>query len=126
MTQRISKITPTRAQIWLADLEPSVGDEVRKARPVLIIGRNGLCPLRLAIICPIRARNRKHDRYDWLIKVTPDASNGLDKVSSIDAFQVRCVSFKRMIRLIGRLDEETVVTVAKAVAVCVGFQIQDG
>lgn len=78
----------------------------------------------MAIICPIRARRRKHDRYDWLIKVAPDAKNGLDKVSSIDAFQVRCVSFKRMIRMLGTLDEETVATVAKAVAVCVGFQIK--
>jgi len=123
--ERISKIIPTRSQIWLADLEPSIGDEVRKTRPVLIVGRNGLCPLRLAIICPIRARRRKHDRYDWLIKVTPDANNGLDKVSSIDAFQVRCVSFKRMIAKIGELDDETVATVARTVAVCVGFQISD-
>jgi len=118
-------MTPRRGEVWLADFEPSVGDEVRKARPVLVIGRNGLCPLRLAIVCPIRTRKHAHNRYNWLIAVSPDANNGLNKASSVDSFQVRCVSFKRMIRKIGELDEEKVATVAQAVALCVGFQIKD-
>jgi len=119
-------MTPRRGDIWIADLDPTMGDEVRKVRPVIVIGRTELSPLRLVIICPIRARTRRHDREPWLVKVVPDSSNGLTKISSVDAFQVRCLSLNRLTKKIGRLDEDTVATVAKAVALCVGFQIKPG
>ena len=115
---------PERGDIWIASLGPTIGDEVRKVRPVVIVGRTELTPLKLAIICPVRSRRRGRDREPWLVRITPDGRNGLAKTSSVDAFQVRCVSLARLKRRIGVLDEETVATVARAVAVCVGFQIK--
>ncbi len=123
---RTLSIIPERGDIWIASLGPALGDEVRKVRPVVIIGRTELTPLRLAVICPVRSRRRGHEKEPWLVEIIPDGRNGLSKTSSIDAFQVRCGSLARLKRRIGVLDDETVATVARAVAVCVGFQIKPG
>jgi mRNA interferase MazF len=49
-----------------------------------------------------------------MVRIEPDNINNLNKISAIDAFQIRCVSEQRFIKLIGQvsieiLDEVTVV-----------------
>jgi mRNA interferase MazF len=92
-----------RAEVWLVDFDPAVGSEIRKRRPAVVVNRGdaGILPLRVVI--PFTDRKSAHSGLPWLVEVTPDASNGLDKMSSADAFQVKSIDTTRFVRRIGRL-----------------------
>lgn len=46
---------PKQGEVWLADLDPVVGSEIRKRRPVLVLSRNEIndTPLRIVLAVPL-------------------------------------------------------------------------
>lgn len=42
-----------RGQIWLYSADPSVGDEIGKTRPCIIVSNDDIGTLRLKVIVPI-------------------------------------------------------------------------
>jgi mRNA interferase MazF len=93
-------------EIWLINLDPTVGAEIQKTRPAIIVSDNSIGKLPLKIIVPITDWKNKYDIAPWLVKIEPDDKNNLEKASAIDCFQVRNVSEKRFIKKIGAIDEE--------------------
>jgi len=90
-----------QGEIWLIDLNPTIGAEIKKSRPAVIVNDNSLGKLPLKIIVPVTEWKNKYKVAPWMIKVEPDKKNGLNKNSSIDCFQVRSVSQARFIRKLG-------------------------
>lgn len=90
-------------EIWQADLDPTVGAEMKKSRPVLLIQNDSLNGLPLRIAVPFTGWHSKYERYPWLVKVEPDDLNGLDKPSGIDCFQIRTLSCERLLKKKGKL-----------------------
>ncbi|MEI9921673.1 MAG: type II toxin-antitoxin system PemK/MazF family toxin [Bacteroidota bacterium] len=88
-------------EIWLVSFSPSVGDEIKKTRPAVIINNSELGALDLHIVVPIT--DSKKVVRDWHIKVTPTATNGLKKPSLVDCFQIHCFAEARFQKKIGVL-----------------------
>lgn len=95
----------TRGEVWLVNLDPTVADEIRKIRPAVIASRDSVGVLALRVIVPITAWQVKFKDWDWLIRLDPNVSNGLDKPSAADTFQVRSVSTRRFVRQLGCLTD---------------------
>ena len=91
--------------IWLVNLDPTTGAEIKKTRPCLILNNNEIGFLPLKIIAPITDFKPKYAKNPWMVVLEPTKQNGLTKKSVVDVFQLRSVSEKRMIKKIGRLDE---------------------
>lgn len=96
-----------QGEIWLINLDPTVGSEIRKTRPALIVNDDSLGKLPLKIIVPITDWKEKYTIAPWMAKLNPDKVNGLKKVSAADTFQIRSVSEKRFIRKIGVVSDVT-------------------
>lgn len=92
-----------QGEIWLINLDPSVGSEMRKTRPVVIVNDDKLGKLPLKVIVPITDWKEGYQMAVWMVKVIPNATNGLSKDSSVDCFQVRSVSEKRFVKKLGEL-----------------------
>jgi mRNA interferase MazF len=75
-----------RGEIWLINLDPSVGAEIRKTRPAVIVNDDAVGILPLKVIVPITEWKERYAVAPWLVRVEPDKDNGLDKVSAADAF----------------------------------------
>ena len=60
-----------------------------------------------------------------MIHIPPNETNGLDKESAADAFQVKSLSRNRFVHKIGVLDEPKLDEIAAAVALCIGFSPGD-
>lgn len=90
-----------RGEIWLINLDPTVGAEIAKKRPALIVSAPGVGKLPLRIVAPITNWKEHYQLVPWMVRLSGDAHTGLDKDSSADCFQVRSISEKRMIRKIG-------------------------
>ena len=96
-----------QSDIWLIDLDPTVGAEVKKIRPAIIVNDDVLGKLPLKIIVPITEWKDHYNIAPWMVKIEPCENNGLSKISAIDCFQIRSVSQKRLIKKIGFIDEAT-------------------
>lgn len=106
-----------RGQVWLYQADPSIGDEIGKTRPCIIVSNNKIGILRLKVIVPITGWNDIFANIPWMVKIESTSQNGLNKLSAADAFQVRSVSQQRLIKQIGSLSEETAQKLDLALAV---------
>jgi mRNA interferase MazF len=95
-----------QGEIWLINLDPALGSEMKKTRPAVIVSDNDLGKLPLKIIVPLTDWKDKYEKAPWMIKIEPDINNGLFKDSSADTFQVRSVSEIRFDKKIGFINED--------------------
>lgn len=92
-----------QGEIWLINLDPVVGAEMRKTRPAVVVNDDALGKLPLRIIVPVTDWKDKYNRAVWMVKILPDKYNGLTKDSCADCFQVRSISNIRFVHKIGNL-----------------------
>jgi mRNA interferase MazF len=95
-----------QGDIYLANLDPVVGSEMKKTRPCIILNNNTIGKLPLKIIAPITDFKGHYKIVPWMITLEPNNNNGLKKPSSIDLFQVRSLSEKRLVKKLGFVDRE--------------------
>jgi mRNA interferase MazF len=100
--------------IWLIDLDPTIGAEIQKKRPAIIVNDNALGKLPLKVIVPITDWKDRYDIAPWMVKIEPDTINGLSKTSAADCFQVRSLSQERLIKKIGSIDNNTLADIKQA------------
>lgn len=93
-----------QGEIWLVALDPIVGSEIQKTRPVVIVNGNQLAKLPLKIIVPITDWKERYAIGSCMVRLIPDTINKLSKDSSADCFQVRSVAEQRLIKKIGEVD----------------------
>jgi mRNA interferase MazF len=111
-----------RSEIWLVKLDPTVGDEITKTRPAVIVNNDKTGILSLKIVVPISDWKEQHSIVPWLVRLEPTFENGLSKVSKADAFQVRSISQERFVKKIGALSERTMKEIAKALSIVLNLE----
>jgi mRNA interferase MazF len=58
-----------RGEVWLIDLSPTVGAEMRKRRPAVIVNDDQVGILPLKIIAPITDWKPHYGQAPWMIRV---------------------------------------------------------
>jgi mRNA interferase MazF len=96
-----------QGDIWLINLDPTVGAEIKKTRPAIIVYDNAVGRLPLKIIVPLTDWKERYKVAPWMVKLTPDKKNKLKKSSSADCFQVRSLSETRFMKKIRIVDSYT-------------------
>ncbi|MDY6784929.1 MAG: type II toxin-antitoxin system PemK/MazF family toxin [Cyanobacteriota bacterium] len=106
-----------QSEVWLAIFEPTIGAEIGKTRPAVIVSSERIGILPLAVIVPITNWQERYEARNWMVRIEPTTENGLRKVSAADTFQVRSVSTQRLIRKLGILPDATMQDIAVALSV---------
>lgn len=96
-----------QGEVWLINLDPTIGAEIKKTRPAIIVNDNALGKLPLKIVVPVTDWKDRYESAPWMAKLQPDSKNGLTKLSAADSFQVRSVSQMRFIRKVGTVSDLT-------------------
>jgi len=104
-----------RGEIWLVNLDPTIGSEIRKTRPAVIVSSDLVGILPLKIIVPLTGWKERYAEAPWMVRVDPDDENGLSKPSAADGLQVRSVAHQRLVRRVGALSPVNVAQVVQAV-----------
>ena len=110
-----------RGEIWLINLDPTVGAEIAKKRPALIVNEDGIGKLPLRIVAPITNWKPHYRVVPWMVYLPSDEQTHLDKDSSADCFQARSISEKRMIQKIGEATEEQMARAERGLEVVFGL-----
>ena len=91
---------PRRYGVYIADLDPAVGGEIRKVRPVVVVSRDEMNRfLDTVVICPLTSR--LHPRWRGRLQVR---CAGQDAEIAVD--QIRTISKQRLGRRIDRLSAD--------------------
>ncbi|MBM4136327.1 MAG: type II toxin-antitoxin system PemK/MazF family toxin [Nitrospira sp.] len=103
----------TRGDIYLVDFEPSVGSEIRKKRPALIISCNEANKhLRTVMVIPFSSKVDKVYPFEVFVR---KEESGLDIDSKLKVTQMRSVDKSRLKKYIGILHNEILKEIEKAI-----------
>ncbi len=127
----MAKITPphqrrkinhiTRGEIYWVSFDPTLGHEIQKTRPALVIQNNiGNRYSPVTIVAAITSKVSAAP-YPVEVVVEPTSANGLDVRSAIRLDQIRTVDRQRLIKRIGQLDRNTMTKVDEAVRISLGL-----
>ncbi len=104
-----------QGEIWEINLSPTVGAEIRKKRPVVIINDDAIGILPLRVVVSVTEWKEHFQGAIWMVKIEPDNKNNLKKISALDVFQIRSVSTARFLKKIGSVTFEILDEVKTAV-----------
>jgi len=95
---------PLRGELWMVDLDPTIGREQAKKRPCLIFSTNlfNRCPAELSIVIPLTSKDKKNPLHITI----PPTGNGLSVKSFALCEQIRSVSHNRFDKFLGIVREE--------------------
>lgn len=96
-------MNPKRGEVWLVNLDPVVGSELRKTRPAVIVSRDEVGALPVRVIVPLTTWQERFAQAVWLVPIEQDAGKGIKQKSAADTVQVRSVSEKRLVKRLGEL-----------------------
>jgi len=111
-----------RGEVWLINLDPAVGAEIRKTRPAVIVNDDAIGLLPLKVIVPITEWKDRYSVAPWMVQVLPTSENRLDKISAADAFQIRSLAQERFVRKLGNLSSTVMESIGKALIVVLGIE----
>ena len=82
-----------QGEIWLINLDLTIGAEIKKTRPAIIVNDNAIGKLPLKIIVPLTDWKDKYEIAPWMVKIEPDKKNKLTKTSSAFGYEYELNSF---------------------------------
>jgi mRNA interferase MazF len=113
-------IQPIRGEIYLLNFDPTIGSEISKTRPALIVQNN--IANRSSPIIIIAAITSKFDNrlYPTEVLIEPP-EGGLKTTSVILLNQIRSVDKQRLIKRIGAISSEKLNEVDRAIQISLGL-----
>lgn len=114
---------PKRGEIWLVNFDPTVGAEIKKVRPAVVISSDSVGRLPIKLIAPITDWKTYFSSNFWHVKIEPNSINRLNKDSAIDTLQLRGVDLQRFIRKLGSVSEITMLEIVASIATVIEFEV---
>ena len=109
-------------EIWIADLNPRVGTEPGKTRPVLVVQTNLLnkIPHPSTIVCPITTNVQKES--DILCVHLKKGMANLNENCDVMVDQIRAIDNKRLIKKVGILPTELIDSVKENISIILDLE----
>ena len=63
---------PKRGEIWLVNFDPTVGSEIKKIRPAIVISSDAAGKLPIKLVAPITDWKPYFAKNFWHVKIEPD------------------------------------------------------
>jgi mRNA interferase MazF len=118
-----NKTSPQRGEVWTVRFDPSVGAEMHKLRPAVVVNVPEVGRLPLRIVVPLTDWKPAYASLPWFVRVPATPQNGLAKDSGTDAFQVKSVATARFVNQLGTVTEQELNRIVAAIALCIGFSL---
>lgn len=106
-------------EIWIADLNPQIGTEAGKTRPVLVVQTNLLnkIPHPSTIVCPVTT-NIQNDSDILRVHLKKGMANLLEDCD-IMIDQIRAIDNKRLIKKVGMVPADLIEKIKENIAIIV-------
>jgi mRNA interferase MazF len=111
---------PKRGEVYLVSFDPTLGAEIQKTRPALILQNdisNRYSPITIVAALTSQFKNPP---FPTDVLITPP-EGGLKTQSAALLNQIRSIDKRRLIKLLGALSPETMSRVNDALRISLGF-----
>lgn len=113
-----------RGQVWLVNLDPTIGSEINKTRPALVVSNNLHNNLLHHItVLPITDKGEKVYSVEVFL---PGGTAGLTKDSKIRCHQIRTLDKSRFVKFLGECSTDHWPQVSRALKIHLGFASGSG
>ena len=112
---------PRRGEIYLVSFDPTVGHEIQKTRPAVIIQNdvsNQHSPITIVAAITSQFHEPPHPRE---VPLKSGTKTGLDKPSAVILNQIRSVDSLRLVKRLGTVDAVTMRKVDDAIKISLGL-----
>ncbi|MGB8952230.1 MAG: type II toxin-antitoxin system PemK/MazF family toxin [Candidatus Aminicenantales bacterium] len=111
---------PLQGEIWLVSLEPTIGSEIGKTRPAVVISNNRNNQFAETVtVIPITSKTEKIYPFEVFL---PRKDVLLSQDSKAKANQIRTIDKKRLLRPLAKLPETLLREVKQAVLIHLGIE----
>lgn len=93
-----------QGEIWYIDFNPTIGKEINKIRPAVIIDDDYLASCHMRFVMPLTTWQDKFADLPWIKQINPNKLNGLKNISGINVQQARYISTQRFVNQVGTID----------------------
>jgi mRNA interferase MazF len=94
--------------IWLVNFDPSIGTEIRKTRPAMIISGTLFNQRRKVTVLPITSSAPDSRMLPVVVSIDPDLTNGLTTDSFIVCIDPMTFDKQRLVKKLGILNTDTI------------------
>jgi mRNA interferase MazF len=109
---------PKRGSVYLVNFDPTIGAEIKKTRPAVIIS-NDVANQYSPIVIVAAITGRAEPKFDEVLIKAPEA--GLTKPSVIQPNQIRSIDKRRLVKKLGDLSKETISDLDIALQITLGL-----
>lgn len=109
-----------RGDIWLVNLDPTIGHEIKKSRPAVVIQNdlgNKYSPI--TIIAPLTSQNLERVYPFEVLLVKKNL--GIEKGSKVLLNQIMAIDKRRLLQRFGKVDGETLGEIDEAIKISLGL-----
>ena len=120
MAKRQKVTNPKRGEIYLVNFDPTLGSEIKKTRPALILQNdtaNRWSPI--TIVAAIRSQFKKPLYPTEVLLQAPEGKLEIDSVVLLN--QIRSIDKRRLVKRLGVVKPETMTQVEQAILISFGF-----
>ena len=111
--------------LYWVNLDPAIGDEIKKKRPVVVLNQGHEKNLKQSIVVPITGWKKNWEENPFFVVIKPSNQNGLQKKSVIDCLQIRALSHNRFMDCFGKLTDKQFGDVKKAISLILDIDSED-
>ena len=116
-----SIFAPKRGEIWLVTFDPTIGTEIKKTRPAVVVSSDGVGRLPIKLVAPVTDWKDRYTGNVWHIRIDPDPSNGLRKASAVDVLQLRGMDLRRVMQKLGDVSQDTMEEIVLAIGAIIEY-----
>ena len=109
-------------EIYWVNLNPTIGNEIKKRRPVVVLNGGHDKHLKLSIVVPVTAWSSYWEKNPFFVSLEPNTKNGLKKKSVVDCFQIRAVSHNRFAEKIGEISIDEIKLIKRSITLILDIQ----
>ena len=90
--------------IWLVSFDPSIGTEIRKTRPAVIISGTAFNQRSKVTVLPITSANPSDRLLPVIVPLVPSSTNGLSSNSFVVCIDPMTFDKRRLIQCLGQVE----------------------
>ncbi|WP_202221356.1 type II toxin-antitoxin system PemK/MazF family toxin [Okeania sp. KiyG1] len=114
---------PKRGEVWLVQLDPTRGQEIKKTRPAVVISSNLFSSVSVRIIIPVAKWQSKFQNRPCMISIPKTDENSLDNDYAGNVLQVRSIANERFVKYLGQVSNPILEELLAGLIICIDYHV---
>lgn len=120
MAKKQKEITPRRGDVYLVNFDPTIGSEIKKTRPALVI-QNNIANAYSPVVIVAAISSQFQERLYPTDVLIQKGDVGLPRDSVVLLNQIRTVDKRRLLKRLGNVEDQTMARVNHALEISLGI-----